>query len=179
MKAITWAPGTNKKMDVLFEDLRQRQYSDKSHRYWSNYGPDFYNFSIALTIHFNDENIPEMCSSIASRNCWPTGVYRILNRAWKNINRAPRTKISEGMALTVKSQISWLEENTDLKLYFISRQTEHWMFWVAEKFNQQYNLKFNISPTKYLTCPNECDESCWQYIIYNGNQKILDQWKSK
>lgn len=180
MKTVTWVPGSNKEYDKMFDHYRAIQYNS-NHRLSENYSKDFYKFSLALTMAINKSGDPEICSSIASRDCWPKNAYRILNRLWKTHNyRIKHSKfISEAMAGNALSQINWLKENTDCELYFISRETSNWLNWTAEKFNQQYNLKFNIGPAKYLTCPNECDSSCWQYILYNGDQKILDKWKSK
>jgi hypothetical protein len=28
-------------------------------------------------------------------------------------------------------------------------------------------------------CPNECDDTCWQRIIYAGDESLLEQWKRK
>jgi len=179
MKAITWKPKSDKYLDELFESLRQKQHSDKSHRYWSNYGPDFYKFSVALTICFDDNDVPEMCSSIASRDCWPIGAYRILNRLWKHNNKIlfPRT-MSPSFSESAKSQISWLKENTDYKLFFMSRQTNNWEDFALENF-YNYGLSFLKDKYFYLTCPNECDDTCWQKILYNGDSNLLEQWKRK
>lgn len=180
MKAVTWIPGENAELDQLFDLLREQQYQNQEHRLWKNYGKDSFQYAVALTICFNSDNVPEICSSIASRDCWPKNAYRILNRMWKHSNKVFHSKrISEAMAASVVSQISWLKENTTCDLYFISRQTNNWMDWVAEKFKQQYSIDFNIASNKYLTCPNECDETCWQHVIYSGNKELLAQWKSK
>jgi len=181
MKTVTWRPGTNKDLDQIFDAYRIEQYEDKNHKLSKNYSTEFYKFSIALTIAFNDNDEPEICSSIASRDCWPKGAYRILSRLWKTKNyRIKHSKfISEAMVGNARSQIQWLKNNTDCELYFISRETGNWMKWTAEHFDSQYGLKFIIAPNKYLTCPNECDNSCWQHIIYNGNKNILKTWKQR
>ena len=177
MKTITWSPGSDIKLDNLFEDLRIKQYNDKSHRYYKNYNKEAFNQAIAFTICWDDHQEPEMCSSIASRNCWPGGAYRILNRLWKANNKIvfPR-RMSPSFAESAKSQIEWLKNNVDIKLYFISRQTNNWEDWVMKNFNS-YGIEFETDKYKYLTCPNEEDYTCWQKIIYNGDHKILSQWK--
>lgn len=180
MNTKTWVPGTDSTLDKLFDDLREDQYQDYSHRLWQNYRSSFYNYSVALTIFFDDEGIPELCSSIASRNCWPKKCYRILNRAWKPNNKKKYLKqISICMGESVRSQIDWLNQNTDCQLYFISRQTDNWDQWVVDNFKKQFQISFTNSNYKYLTCPDEQSESCWQKIIYNGNSKLLDNWKKK
>lgn len=182
MHTITWAPGTNLEMDKLYDTLREQQYQDTSHRLHENYSKDSFAFAgiIAYTICFNDNNIPEICSSISNRPCWPDTACRILNRTWKTNNKQVRMKeISQAMGHTSIDQINWVKKNTNFNLYFISRQTDNWMNWVATNFKRQFNLNFNIATNKYLTCPNECDETCWQHIIYNGDEEILKIWKSK
>jgi uncharacterized membrane protein len=180
MRTITWRPSSNKELDVLFENCRLEQYNDKSHRLWQNYGPDSFKYAVALTICFDDTGNVEMCSSIASRDCWPMGAYRILNRLWKHSNKIafPR-KMSPSFALSAKSQKEWLEENTDYKLLFISRQTDSWQQFGIDNFQHYYNMTFETDNYKYLTCPNQCDNTCWQHIIYQGNGDLLSQWKRR
>jgi hypothetical protein len=178
MQTITWAPGSNVELDILFEELRLSHYNDHSHRYWTNYSPDAFKMAVALTICFDDAGIPEMCSSIASRSCWPDGAYRILNRLWKANNKIafPR-KMSPSFALSAKSQQEWLEKNTDYKLLFISRQTDNWQQFGLDNFQHRYDMIFKTDNYKYLTCPNECDDTCWQFIIYQGEEQVLEKWK--
>lgn len=180
MNTITWAPGTNLKNDKLFEELREIQYNNKSHRLWKNYSKDAFCEAVALTICFNDAGVPEMCSSIVQRNCWPNQVYRILNRLWKHSNKIlyPRV-MSASFAETAKSQIQWLNDNTNFKLYFISRQTDNWEEWVIKNFKEIYGITFKTDNYKYLTCANEGDTTCWQSIIYNGDLTSLDAWRKK
>lgn len=182
MRVETWAKGSVPELDVLFDQLREQQYQDRGHRLWQNYSKTSFEHAgiIACTIYFDDDDLPEMCSSISSRDCWPNDAYRILNRTWKHSNKVVHSvKISNAMISNVRSQIAWLEKFTDYKLYFISRQTDNWMEWVAGKFKSQYDLDFKIAPNKYLTCPNECDDTCWQRVIYTGDEKLLNNWKSK
>ncbi len=179
ISTVTWKPGTNKELDDIFDRERSIQFQS-DHRLAKNYSDDFYKFSVAFTIAFNDQQEPEICSSIARRACWPLGVYRIMNRLWKTENhRVAHSKfISEAMAGNARSQIDWLKNNADCKLLFISREKSNWMQWVSDKFLSQYDIKFEIAKNKYLTCPNELDSSCWQNIIYIGDHTYLDHWKS-
>lgn len=178
MRTITWIPGSNNDLDNLYDSLREKQYNNKTHRLWKNYSKEQVHEASAFTIHFNNNDEPEVCSSIVKRNCWPDHTYRIMNRTWKQLNKKIRLKeISQSMGEIVKSQILWLEEHTDCKLYFISRQTDNWMDWAVENFYRQFNLKFTIGEHKYLTCTNEFDNSCWQHIIYSGDLQILNSWK--
>jgi hypothetical protein len=181
MRAVTWKPGTDVFLDSLFDELREKRYSDKSHHLWKNYSKEeleVWSGSIAYTICFDDHDNPEMCSTISSRDCWPKKTYRILNRLWKNSNIINYPVImSPSFGYTAKSQIDWLRENTSYELYFISRQKENWEKWVIRMFKQHYDLSFQTDNYKYLTCPNECDDTCWQKIIYQGNSAILNQWK--
>jgi hypothetical protein len=183
MRTITWSPGTDTKMDQLFDQLRQQQYQDQSHRLWKNYSAENFDFAVALTIHFDDNDQPEMCSSIALRDCWPAETYRILNRLWKvhDIRKGGMPRVmSPSFAFSARSQIEWLNTHTKHRLYFISRETDNWEQWVIRQFHDSYQMEFNSSSDyKYLTCPNECDDSCWQNIIYNGNIGVLEQWQRR
>jgi hypothetical protein len=182
MKTKTWVPGSNKKLDTLFNRLREEQYQNKNHRLWQNYSVEYWNDAgiVANTICFNDNNEPEICSTISNRSCWPKSAYRILNRTWKYSNKkSMMTEISQAMGSTTISQINWLTDNTDCKLYFISRQSDNWTEWVQNNFKRQFNLDFKIGAHKYLTCPNECDNTCWQPILYCGNEEQLTQWKHR
>jgi hypothetical protein len=178
MNVITWIPKSNKEYDTLFDSLRENQYQDKSHRYWKNYSPESFLDTVVHTIYFNDAGNPEVCSSVSKRDCWPPNVFRILNRTWKITSRETMLrKLAPSSGYTVHSQIKWLSENTDFKLYFMSRQTTNWEDWAIKHFQENFNLSFETDNYKYLTCPNECDDTCWQKIIYNGNTEVLTQWK--
>lgn len=183
MKAITWAPGTNKELDSLFDSLREERTNDTGHRLWKNYSKEYFFDSgiVALTMSFDENDNPMACASIASRECWPEKVYRIYNRAWKIQNKISFLKeITVEMGSMAHSQIDWLNENTDCQMYFISRQSDtDWRNWMIRNFKRQYNLLFYTTENKYLTCPNECDDTCWQYIIYNGNKEKLLEWQQK
>ena len=180
MYTITWAPGSESSLDQIFNDCREQQYLDRTHRYWKNYSPDYWIDAgiIANTIYFNNNNVPEMCSTISSRQCWPNNVYRILNRIWKHTNRVKlkyTREMTQGWADSVTSQINWLEQNLDYKLIFISRQTLNWQKHALEKF-YNYGITLKMDNYAYLTCPNECDNTCWQNIVYIGDESVLTQW---
>jgi hypothetical protein len=179
MKTITWTPGTNKTLDDLFEICRSKQFNNVSHRLWKNYSKTSFKDVVALTICFDEAGDVEMCSSICSRPIWPVGSYRILNRLWKNTNKIKYPKImSPSFAETAKSQLEWLKNNTNFKLYFISRQTNNWEDFGIESFNY-YQLEFKKDKYFYLTCSDEDCPTCWQKIIYNGDAQLLNQWKRR
>lgn len=179
MKVYTWKPGSNKDLDYLFNELRLIQFYDKTHRLWFNYSEEFVSFCVALTICLDDDNHPTICSSISSRTCWPKNVFRILNRTWKPNTRMPiAKKLSKYWIGTVQSQFDYLKENTNYKIAFISRQTGNWENWLATNLNEK-GFKFKTDKYYYLTCPNECDETCWQKIIYQGDARSMKSWKKK
>lgn len=179
MHSITWAPGDNAPLDLLFNDLREIQYNDKSHRLWQNYNTDHFTDCVAYTITF-DGDVPLACGSIAVRDCWPAGAYRIFNRLWKPNQRTDfLRRVSPSMGSFGHSQVAWLSANTDCKLYFISRETDNWQDWMINSFNAEFNLSFSKNNHRYLTCNNESCLSCWQKIIYNGDSSILTNWKHK
>lgn len=180
MRTITWAPGTNSTYDALFEQLRAEHYADTSHRLWRNYSKEEFDNVAVLSIYFNDDNIPEVCSSATTRSCWPSTVYRIHNRVWKCNNRKTfLQKVSDSMGLIAQSQSAWLKEHTTCELFFISRQTTNWEQWMIGNFNKNFGFDFETDKYFYLTCPNECDDTCWQKIIYSGNTTLLDSWKRR
>lgn len=180
MKVVTWIPGTNPEYDQLFDELREIHHSDHSHRLWRNYGREAFANVSALTIYFDNEGLPEVCSSILARDCWPAEAYRIHNRVWKANNKKTFLRtVSDSMGYAAKSQIEWLEKNTDYKMYFISRQTNNWEEWMIKHFKERFNIDFQTDEYSYLTCPNECDDTCWQKIIFNGNVELLKDWKRR
>lgn len=179
MKSITWEPGTDRYLDQLFDHLREEQYQDRSHRLWKNYSKDSFESAVALTIVFND-SVPEVCASISNRECWPSNAYRIYNRTWKCSNKKSFLRsVTPAMGAAGVDQVQWLKENTDAELYFISRETDNWQDWMIEHFAKDFSLEFKKDNYMYLTCPNECDDSCWQRIIYNGNEELLETWKRR
>lgn len=178
MKTITWRPGELPEYDILFDTLREKQFRDRSHRLWKNYSKEEFDFlkPVALTIYFDESDEPATCSSIASRDCWPAHVYRIHNRTWKPNSRS---KLLNTMSPVALEQVKWLQEHTDCRLYFISRSTKHWEKWMCNELKQRYNMDFKTDNFLYLTCPNVNDSSCWQKIIYNGDERFLEQWNRK
>lgn len=181
MTAITWKPGTDSLYDPLFDHLRELHYRDKTHHLWSNYNREhFINEAAALTIVFDNHGNPTHCGSVLQRSCWPDKVYRVLNRLWR-VNRydGPIKDIDPNGGLLLKSQIDWLQENTDYELAFISRESKHFQKWLIGQCRKNYQLDFEHDDYLYLTCPNPSDNSCWQRIIYQGNKNLLESWTRK
>lgn len=180
-EAVTWLPGTNSELDSLFDRLRLDQYKNRSHRLWYNYDRSIITSSVALTICFNKEGNPELCSGITERTCWPKGAYRILNRLWKveylRLSGRP-VKMSASFGLSANSQINWLKENTDCKLYFMSRETQNWQNFAIRSM-KDYGINVVTDQYLYLTCPDDKDKTCWQSIIYNGDETLLELWQRK
>lgn len=175
----TWIPGTDNELDTLFDTLRERQYNNKQDPLWKNYGSEIFAQCTALSITFDDNN-PEVCGSIMIRDCWPKNTYRILNRMWKCDDRLSiLKKVSPTIANMAQSQITWLAENLDLDLVFISRETENWQPFTMNSLHRDYGLEFKTDNYRYQTCDMVEDHSCWQYIIYKGNQSLLSQWNKK
>lgn len=181
MRAITWRPGSDSLYDPLFEHLRELNYRKKDHPLWQNYNQEhFYNECLALTIAFNQHNIPVLCGSILNRDCWPPNVYRIINRLWSVWQgEGPiRNLMPEGEHL-LRSQIEWLQENTDVELIFISREAPNWQQWTVDQYKNNYNLEFDYDHYRYQVCATPNDDSCFQRIIYQGNENLLKQWARK
>jgi hypothetical protein len=177
MRVETWVPGSNAEYDNLFHVLREKHYQDQTHRLWKNYAKEAFDNVVVLSIYFNDNDIPEVCSSATNRSCWPINAYRIHNRVWKCNNKKPfLRKVSDSMGLIAQSQAAWLKEHTGCELFFISRQTTNWEEWMIEHFNKDFGFNFETDKYYYLTCPNKYDDTCWQKIIYSGNTELLDTW---
>jgi hypothetical protein len=180
MSVVTWVPGSNPTYDKLFHTLREEHYQDQTHRLWGNYARYAFNNVAVLSIYFNDDNIPEICSSATSQWGWPDTAYRIHNRVWKCNNKQTfLRKVSDGMGLIAQSQSAWLKENTNCKLFFISRQTTNWEEWMIKHFNKDFGFNFKTDKYFYLTCPKESDDTCWQKIIYEGDTEVLNTWKRR
>lgn len=181
MHAITWKYRENKQLDELFNELRQRQYANHSDRLWKNYDESILSLSTALSIVFDDNDVPLICSTIAHKSIWPDGVYRIFNRTWKPQYRKESLHrgVSPEMALIGYSQINWLHANTECKLYFFSRETDNWRKWAINSFSKDFNIFFTDGEYDFLTCENTSSDTCWQTIIYNGDFDVLKNWPHK
>lgn len=179
MYVENWRPGTSRRLDQEFDILRRMMHNDSRHPLHANYNEDAFRECIALSIMYNNNGYPHFCSSILNRPCWPEQAYRVINRLWKVVpHDSVLTKFSDEGITLLKSQITWLQENTDSKLHFISREYEHW-----RKFTQRelvkHNLIFSTTEHRYLTCDNTGDNTCWQYILYQGEHTLLENWNRR
>jgi hypothetical protein len=193
MHAVTWRPGTDVLNDSLFDHLREKHYRKTDHPLWKNYARDhFYNECLALSMVFGDHGLPVFCASILGRDCWPADTYRIVNRYFAtglwcptklpvNFNLpeeavGPVKTMAKENGGIVQSQIDWLKENTNYKMFFMSRENNYWQKWTADQFNEQIGVKFKYNNNYYQVCNNPSDSSCFQRIIYNGPDELLEQW---
>lgn len=181
MPCRIWKPGTDQDLDRLFDHLREQQYNNHQDPLWPNYSAEAFNDCAALSIFFDSDGVPEVCSSIAERSVWPAGAYRICNRFWKPNNRLKgfNSQLSEGFVETVRAQIEWLKNNTDSGLCFISRQKTGWQRHLSTKLNDRLGTCFRYDKYRYQTCPCSTDETCWQNIIYDGDTGLLNSWSKK
>jgi hypothetical protein len=101
-----------------------------------------------------------------------------MNRTWKLGNdREPVLRhVTDEMAYTIKSQLTWLHENQDFDLAFISRETSSWKNWFVRDMLDKHGVEFKTSDNRYITCDNKFKQTCWQYIVYQGNDKVLEKW---
>jgi hypothetical protein len=174
-----WRPGTDLELDQQFEDLRYKQYRDRSHPLWKNYTQSTFKECTALSITFNNDQ-PVICSSILTRDCWPKDVYRIMNSTWKCNNRRVllQRHTTLEMSTTVSEHLKWLEDHIDFKLAFISRESSNWRSFFLQDMIERHGCTFKTTDSKYLTCDNINDQSCWQYIAYWGDDSVLSRWSS-
>ena len=181
MHTITWRPGTDTLWDPLFDHLRERQYRDHEHPLSKNYNKDhFINECAALSIAFDENWMPYYCGSILKRDCWPEHTYRVVNRFWSvQHNPVPIKDYSIVGLELLKSQINWLRENERCDLLFISREAKYWQKWTVKQFEKNEINNFKFDGHKYLVCNSPTDDSCWQRIIYQGKEELLEQWSRK
>lgn len=171
-----WIPGSDNALDAEFNRLRQIQ-ENSDHKLSSNYICSHFSNCEALSMVEQNGKIIS-CSSILHREIWPKGTFRVLNRLWKPVNRVFLTREASAVnVLMLKEQIEWLKVNRYSKLFFISRNKENWTSWAIKMLNQK-GLYFKTNDKKYLTCENEDDLSCWQKIIYQGDDSLLYLWKT-
>lgn len=194
MKAVTWRPGSDDLYDPLFHYLRERCYRDRSHPLWNNYNKEhFQTECLALSIVFGDHGFPVFCGSILSRDCWPKNAYRIINRffatnMWATSKKiatcangqvVPIDQLAEEQGVLLESQINWLKQNTDVELMFISRESSYWQQWIVDCYRKQFNLEFKYNKNRYQVCSTPHDDSCFQRIIYQGSDELLEHWNHK
>lgn len=177
-----WIPGTDGELDDLFDMHRQTHYNDESHRLHNNYSREAFAEVSALSITFeNDE--PSMFGSILQRSCWPDKAYRICNRTWKSKEQRLVTGSMHGpspvFSEMITAHVDYVKLNFNWDLLFISRQTDNWQRVAKTTFKRRLNLEFEYDNYKYLTCENECDDTCWQNILYMGDDSVLSTWKRK
>jgi len=177
-QVTTWI--NDSALDQIYEDLRKRHYIKTGHRLFKNYSEYHIQEVSAKSIYWGHSGEPEIVASVLSRPCWPTGVFRILNRLWKPAMLTnPIFEISEGFVKLIEDQISWCEIRKS-KGAFMSRQGDTaWREWVVHELQNKTNLKFHLPQQKFLTCANEEHDDCWQKIMYYGDESELDSWKKK
>ena len=179
MHCETWVPGSNTELDTLFDKLREQQYRNTEHPLWKNYSKSSFNDCTILSIAFGSSGDPEFCSSVTQRECWPEHAYRILNRVWKiNPIPGPIRKIKPSAGVMLHSQIDWLKQHTDCKLVFLSREGPTWQKFTIDQY-KNFNLEFKTDTYKYRTCATPNGQSCWQHIIYQGDDSVLENWDRK
>jgi hypothetical protein len=177
-----WIPGTDAELDKLFEQLRTQQHSDTAHPLYRNYIAEAFKECSALSITFENDK-PIVVSSILARDCWPKNTYRILNRFWKvHEHRLPHLDRNHGMTVfskTVRTQLNYAEKELGADLIFMSRQHDNWQKFTKKILTEKVGIEFKYNDHKYLTCGNEQDDTCWQKILYRGNETLLTDWKNK
>lgn len=196
MQAVTWRQGTDALLDPLFDHLRERQYRDHNHPLWKNYNKEhFEKECLALSIAFGDHGMPVFCGSILGRDCWPKNTYRIINRffttGWFNPKEffsgesvdtsqaAPIDTLALEQGELLKSQISWLKENVECDMVFVSRESKYWQKWTVDQYKKLFDLEFEYDHYRYQVCTAPEDDSCFQRIIYQGPKQLLEEWNKK
>jgi hypothetical protein len=176
-KAITWVE--NKKLDALYESLREKHYSF-NHKLKENYSETHSREVIAKSIYWGTDGQPKIVCSILRRDCWPNNVYRILNRLWKtDINTGPIFDIDRGFGILIENQVEWCLENGAHGMFMSRQGNSKWQSWSLPIFKEQTDIEFIAPPQHFLTCDNETDSSCWQQILFYGDNNLLNTWKQR
>ena len=182
MHVKIWIQGTDPTLDSLFEELRVQQHSDISHPLYKNYSAKAFEECSALSITFDNDQ-PIVVGSILTRSCWPKNAYRIVNRFWKvHEHRLPHLDRNHGMTVfskTVEAHVNYAEQQLNAEMVFISRQYNNWQAFTKKILTEKVGIEFKYNDHKYLTCGNEQDDTCWQKILYRGNEDLLTDWKNK
>ena len=80
---------------------------------------------------------------------------------------------------TVEAHVNYAEQELNADLVFISRQHDNWQAFTKRILIQKADIEFKYNDYKYLTCSNEHDDTCWQKIVYRGNEDLLTQWQKQ
>ena len=180
MHCEIWVPGTRTDLDALFDHLRKQRYRDTDHPLWKNYAKEEFSKCTILSIVFDSKGNPEFCSSVIQRDCWPKDAYRLINRVWKiNPTPGPIKQLKPSGGVMLHSQIEWLKQHTDCRLVFVSRKGPLWQRFAINQYKKYFDLEFKTDAYKYCTCETPNDESCWQHIIYQGDESVLANWTKK
>lgn len=177
-EVVTWQ--ADQYLDGVYEMLRQA-HEKVEHRNASNYVKAHIKELTAKSIYWDDAGEPMIVSSILNRKCWPSNVFRVLNRAWKPfMNIESAFEIHKGWYMMLDNQIKWCFERKASGI-FISRTTitPRMQRWGNELVKKRWDMEFVTPVDKYLTCENPSNPDCWQRIFYLGDNTLLQQWQSK
>lgn len=183
MYTKTWKPGEDQELDQIFENYREQQYSNYDDPLRLNYSKKAISQCQALSITFDHSGNPLVLSGILRRPIWPNNTFRICNRFWKvKEERLIAVDKSTGLHIVSKAiqdQTTYAKEYLNAELIFLSRQYDNWQKFVVKQVRKHTGLEFQYDNYKYLTCDNLEDSSCWQKIIYLGNDTLLNSWLRK
>ena len=120
MNIHTWV--NNTELQTKFDHARSI-IADSDHRLSVNYcGQYNSNEIIAHSMCFDSDNI-YLCSTVARKEDWPVGVYRILNRVFTPAPKNVFTKRIEPYWISmIAQQLEFCKELTDFRCAIISRQ---------------------------------------------------------
>ena len=167
-------------LDSIYDHLREIHYSKKNLKLHSNYSREHNKELSAKSIYWDSNKNPKIICSILQRSCWPTGVFRILNRLWKpDINSGGIKTIDPGFGLLIQHQLEWCLAHGATGVFISRSVLGNWRSWAAKHFQKEIQIDFYIPNNLYLTCDNENDKSCWQEILFHGDKTLLNKWKCK
>jgi hypothetical protein len=79
----------------------------------------------------------------------------------------------------IEAQLNYCYQHLNAELVFMSRQYNNWQKFAQDILMKHINILFEYDSQSYLTCNNINDDTCWQKIMYHGNQSLLKDWRNK
>ncbi len=159
-------------------DHARNQIANSSHPLSCNYAENFNSKEIlACSMSFENDQIL-LCSSIARKDYWPTGVYRILNRVFKpQPTQSFTKKIESYWADMVEQQLEFCKAISGFKTAIVTRKLGY-----VNTLKQLSNTIGSKQIESYVyekpvwICNDYHNPECLQNVLYIG-QNVIGQFK--
>jgi hypothetical protein len=167
------------------DDLQNRfessltKVAESGHRLSKNYSSGFHRDEIiAYSMSYDNDQV-YLCSTIGTKQTWPAGVYRLINRVFKPNPTSDFTKnIQPFWVDMIHQQLEICKQQKDFQTAIITRR--------AGYRNTLTQLKLHIdtpNDTFYLfrksvwVLEHFSNPECYQDVLYYGNQASLENFK--